>query len=40
MIVSPSRWTLDPTVPEVDDDAAPITGTLAAEVDATISNHS
>jgi hypothetical protein len=28
---------LDPTVPEVDDDAAPITGTLAAEVDATIS---
>lgn len=28
---------LDPTVPEVDDDTASITGTLAAEVDATIS---
>jgi dolichyl-diphosphooligosaccharide--protein glycosyltransferase len=28
---------LDPTVPEIDDDSAPVTGDLAAEVDATIS---
>lgn len=27
---------LDPTVPEIDDDAAPVTGDLAAEVEATV----